>query len=560
MEPELYSKLSSETNLVMYRYDEINEEHFGTGVALKHNVDSRDFEKASPILNRDLLQYPTTAYRYGCTTGQDYHMDFGFAMDYGYYRRAIQFDASDPLKIIENIIAQNNLVYASQIGVTFHLGETIVKTGLDSDAWNQDRVSGNCPLGPEPLLEEFTAYQNNQLGSSQMGLWHLMTDCFPPPGVIGIAYVGTLCRSAGFNTGVNTHTGSSTWLTVAHEAGHNFRADHSFEEGQGSTGGIMDYGDGRLNGIYQFNAQYRETEMCQEINEALTSFFSINNCLKQCGSEPGTTCPTYRWRSGSFTACSEECGNSGTRTRVVECVHEDENNGDVVVDDSFCDQNMMPADSEPCNRVECESSECTCTEYGPYGSCEANGVRVQSRTCTSSDPGQCEAEGFSENQKDVCDPEDVEDMYQVYVVVNTSMDLSDEETVKQRFEGEFPGWLSLPDDIFVVTDVEIEDPENEPTVVRVQFYAFTPASTALRFRTLQEGGETNEGSGEATRNHVTVQELLTALSNAGDPIDIDGTTITFGEVEALIDNTSGANSVLSLIAIFSFIAIAVFCM
>ena len=32
--------------------------------------------------------------------------------------------------------------------------------------------------------------------------------------------------------------------TFAHEVGHNFGCDHAFDEGQGRTGGIMDYGDG----------------------------------------------------------------------------------------------------------------------------------------------------------------------------------------------------------------------------------------------------------------------------------------------------------------------------
>ena len=40
-----------------------------------------------------------------------------------------------------------------------------------------------------------------------------------------------------------TYTG--TWETVAHEIGHNFNMNHAFQLGQGKTGGIMDYGDGK---------------------------------------------------------------------------------------------------------------------------------------------------------------------------------------------------------------------------------------------------------------------------------------------------------------------------
>ena len=72
-----------------------------------------------------------------------------------------------------------------------------------------------------------------------------MDKCFKG-GVAGVAYVGTICRGAR-NTGVNWDTGRQ-WKVFAHELGHNFGAHHSFEQGKGRTGGVMDYGDGTLNG------------------------------------------------------------------------------------------------------------------------------------------------------------------------------------------------------------------------------------------------------------------------------------------------------------------------
>lgn len=56
-------------------------------------------------------------------------------------------------------------------------------------------------------------------------------------------------------------------MTFAHELGHNLNGLHSFEEGQGRTGGIMDYGDGKLNGHYQFNSKYRKQAMCDKLNQ-----------------------------------------------------------------------------------------------------------------------------------------------------------------------------------------------------------------------------------------------------------------------------------------------------
>jgi hypothetical protein len=49
------------------------------------------------------------------------------------------------------------------------------------------------------------------------------------------------------------------------------QAKHSFEKGQGKTGGIMDYGDGKLKGAYQFYTKYRKAEVCREISKKLAS-------------------------------------------------------------------------------------------------------------------------------------------------------------------------------------------------------------------------------------------------------------------------------------------------
>jgi hypothetical protein len=92
------------------------------------------------------------------------------------------------------------------------------------------------------------------------GTVHCVTEGFAPTacecsyGTAGIARFGVLCNNA-IGSAVTYYTGAdSTWLTFAHEIGHNLGGYHSFEDGVGTTGGIMDYGDGVYNGVFQFNA------------------------------------------------------------------------------------------------------------------------------------------------------------------------------------------------------------------------------------------------------------------------------------------------------------------
>merc|ERR1711972_1147490 len=91
----------------------------------------------------------------------------------------------------------------------------------------------------------------------------------------GLAWIGNnmngygICNKDGYNTGISRFYGRY-WQTFAHELGHNFGGFHSFEEGQGKTGGLMDYGDTKLNGVYQFNTKHRKAEMCALVDSRVS--------------------------------------------------------------------------------------------------------------------------------------------------------------------------------------------------------------------------------------------------------------------------------------------------
>lgn len=104
------------------------------------------------------------------------------------------------------------------------------------------------------------------------GAVHLFTGCGDGSRFIGYAFMGTICKNDGSNTGANQLRrayNQPAWLNFAHELGHNFNGKHSFEHGMGRTGGIMDYLDGKLNGKYQFNTRYRKREICTKMSEVV---------------------------------------------------------------------------------------------------------------------------------------------------------------------------------------------------------------------------------------------------------------------------------------------------
>jgi len=120
-----------------------------------------------------------------------------------------------------------------------------------------------------------------------------------------------LCDDRDYNAGVNQlrdrfglpRVVEQSWTTFAHELGHNFAARHSFEDGQGRTGGIMDYGDGKLNGIYQFNTRYRKTEVCDHlatVKQTCSTFFKADDGATAPPTHAPTPAPPVAVQDCSF--------------------------------------------------------------------------------------------------------------------------------------------------------------------------------------------------------------------------------------------------------------------
>mmetsp|Transcript_1902 Transcript_1902/g.3381 ORF Transcript_1902/g.3381 Transcript_1902/m.3381 type:complete len:702 (-) Transcript_1902:70-2175(-) len=166
----------------------------------------------------------------------------------------------------EQHLTKASFIYEKQMNIRLALGDVKVAqaggpkwalTHCPSDGW--DGIMGHLKGLEKSIIEKEVPFQAS---------WHTWVNCAGEYGVMGLGYVGTLCKATqGYNSGSDKFHSPASWMTFTHELGHNFAGKHTFEEGQGKTGGVMDYGDGKLRGVYQFHTRYRKTEMCKHLQD-----------------------------------------------------------------------------------------------------------------------------------------------------------------------------------------------------------------------------------------------------------------------------------------------------
>jgi hypothetical protein len=211
----------------------------------------------------------------------------------------------DKIRDVETIIAQARVVFLAQLNILLTIGRIEI-------------IKFPCSTIPQ-LLEKFKQWNP----PTPQSYWHLLTNCNPPPGTVGIADLNSLCR------GGRAISNKASWLIFAHELGHILGATHSFENGTGHTGGIMDYGSPYYNNVIQFNPSKR-IELCSGLTRATIECPSnIFISSLECGNgivEPGEQCECLKPNCIGCVNCktNQECSTDFimSQTSDPQCCHD----------------------------------------------------------------------------------------------------------------------------------------------------------------------------------------------------------------------------------------------
>jgi len=140
----------------------------------------------------------------------------------------------------------------------------------------------------------------------------------------GMAYTGTACTKGGYNTGAQMimgERGEDTFATFAHELGHLLNADDSFEEGKYTTGGIMGYSDGTVDGVWQFG-RYSKKRLCSYIDTIVNKCDGKFSYAENLGAGPSPSRPAekgcksypsnkkcvfpFKWNGNTYRTCTAD--------------------------------------------------------------------------------------------------------------------------------------------------------------------------------------------------------------------------------------------------------------
>ena len=247
---------------------------------------------------------------------------------------------------VSTIVMATSLIFEAQLNVHLRIGTVYVSNS--SDTWDKECAQ----FSVDNIFRDFGRWEKPSTEAS----WFLFDDCFrrgsnsmnkypsASEAVLGAAKVSGLCDFTKEKMGNYRGTDNNiamvfynrdAWLVMAHELGHLMGASHSFENGIGTTGGIMDYGNWKSEGKYMFSSN-RTREICGKLTQ-ITSNCDGKFRSSMSGGFTLTPYPTgtlYPTVSSDLFFTHRHVGLSG-RSRIAMVVARGYKGGDVVAGDAL---------------------------------------------------------------------------------------------------------------------------------------------------------------------------------------------------------------------------------
>lgn len=228
---------------------------------------------------------------------------------------------------IEDAVKLSSLIYEYQFNIKLSIGQITLWCSKDK----APDYAANCKVeehidpthGKEydAVDSKVTALEESYKGT-KYGAMHLFTGCGEITDTIGSSNNGAACAWDAFGASRIYAGGPEdnmvSWRLFAHELGHAFGGSHPFEAQLncdiGGCGGIMDYGDGRINGTHSFSAAYNKAEMCSVMAKVVDKCDGNFQILSQADSTNNCPPPVL-----ITTTTTTTCTGKLTTTRTTTC-------------------------------------------------------------------------------------------------------------------------------------------------------------------------------------------------------------------------------------------------
>ncbi|GBG23931.1 Zinc metalloproteinase-disintegrin-like cobrin [Hondaea fermentalgiana] len=217
-------------------------------------------------------------------------------------------------KKFEEIVVKVNVIMAAQLNFWLRIRKVMIAANKVPSSWHEifhfSKEKGTCPDPPKGIREAMFKFAPTIPLEDNVGSWTYIHGC--PSNGNGFGQSGSLCRLP-HKGGSSCQSKSLSFRVVSHEMGHTIAGmPHTMENGVRNTGGLMDYGSGRIRGTkrYAYNLLGRER-----------SCYRTNNAFARI-----PQCPYWRNATGDlacgdrFLLPEEECECEDGSTSCTGCV------------------------------------------------------------------------------------------------------------------------------------------------------------------------------------------------------------------------------------------------